>query len=296
MLAFLLLALTTIVLYFFLPNKLHISSAKYIHSNARVSAAFLLDSSNWKQWQPNIKNSNYQFNITNRTPFSALIRIKNGQENLDSELFLVIYTNDSTGVEWGTTITAGNSFWKKLNIYFEARSLKNEMNKTIEALDRFVSKTENVYGVAIEQTRFKDTFMISHETMLMHYPSAVETDSLVQLLKSEAESQTAIAVNHPMMFVEKIDSNYSVRVALPINKEIKSSKNFRFRFMIQGNTLKAKVIGDTKQIESAIEQMRLFISDNNMSSPAIPFQSMETIRSKEADSSKWVTYIYYPVM
>ena len=36
------------------------------------------------------------------------------------------------------------------------------------------------------------------------------------------------------------------------------------------------------------------MTDNALSSPAIPFESLVTNRMQEPDTSKWVTKIYYP--
>ena len=63
-----------------------------------------------------------------------------------------------------------------------------------------------------------------------------------------------------------------------------------------GNILITEVKGGSNKINNAYKQIRNYISDYNRIAPAIPFESLVTDRSKEPDSSKWVTRIYYPVM
>jgi len=63
-----------------------------------------------------------------------------------------------------------------------------------------------------------------------------------------------------------------------------------------GNILTGEVTGGQEQIEQAQKQMELYISDYQRSIIAIPFQMLITDRTKEPDSTKWVTRIYYPVV
>jgi hypothetical protein len=63
-----------------------------------------------------------------------------------------------------------------------------------------------------------------------------------------------------------------------------------------GNILTGEVTGGQKQIEEADRQMQLYIMDYQRSIIAIPFQMLITDRTKEPDSTKWITRIYYPVV
>jgi hypothetical protein len=63
-----------------------------------------------------------------------------------------------------------------------------------------------------------------------------------------------------------------------------------------GNILITEVKGGPASIKKAFNEMETYITDYRRTAPAIPFQSLITDRSKEPDTSKWVTKIYYPVM
>ena len=57
-----------------------------------------------------------------------------------------------------------------------------------------------------------------------------------------------------------------------------------------------EVTGGQKEIEEAQKQMELYITDYQRSIIAIPFQMLITDRTREPDSSKWITRIYFPVV
>jgi hypothetical protein len=178
----------------------------------------------------------------------------------------------------------------------QAVQIKKCMKELMAAYNRYVSVTKNVYEFNIEKTRFKDTFMISNQIVLTHPPLTTEIYNQIDKLKTYALSNKAYAINAPMLNMETTATGIVVKTALPINKEISSADGFQFRFMVQGNTLVANVIGGPATIDRAILQLKNYVSDNRMSSPAIPFQSLITDRTIELDSSKWITKVFLPVM
>ena len=292
-------------IFLFIPAVINISAAGYFNSNPRVCAENLLFESNWKKWWPekNTNDSNFvfqntDFTITDRFPYAAGINITNiNKKGINSTIALVLYKLDSTGFEWKCKITPGNNPISRLENYFLAVDIKKKMDKLMKAYADYVGVKKNVYGVEIDKRKFSDTFMISTEKFMTAYPDNKTIYAIIDELSNYAKANGASMVKYPMLNIEKRDSSdYALKLALPINKEIPSSDKFRFRFMIQGNTLFAPVTGGNASIENAIEQMRLYIGDYKLSAPAIPFQSMVTNRLQEPDTTKWVTNIYYPVM
>jgi hypothetical protein len=85
-------------------------------------------------------------------------------------------------------------------------------------------------------------------------------------------------------------------VAIPVNKVLRDDDPFAFKRMVPGNILVAEVNGGKYTIEKALAEMELYIKENKLKPPAIPFESMITDRSREPDTSKWVTRIYYPIL
>jgi hypothetical protein len=100
-----------------------------------------------------------------------------------------------------------------------------------------------------------------------------------------------------MLNVAKIDGKrFRIMVAIPVNKALQDNDPFAFKRMVPGNILVTTVKGGRYTIEKAFAEMELYIKDNELTPPAIPFESMVTDRSKEPDTSKWVTRIYYPIL
>ncbi len=85
-------------------------------------------------------------------------------------------------------------------------------------------------------------------------------------------------------------------VAIPVNKTITPNNEFLLKKMVPGKILVTEVRGGIHTINQAQKNIELYMNDHHLVSPAIPFHSLVTDRSKEADTAKWITKIYYPVM
>ena len=101
-----------------------------------------------------------------------------------------------------------------------------------------------------------------------------------------------------MLNVDTNDSiTFNVRVALPISKALPGAGDIaQKRMLADGNILVAQVKGGTATTTAAFEQIIKYSLDYQRVAPAIPFFSLITDRTKEPDSSKWVTKVYCPVM
>ena len=91
------------------------------------------------------------------------------------------------------------------------------------------------------------------------------------------------------------DSTFETMVAIPVNKKLEGNGTISFSRFVPWKVLTAEVIGGNKTVEEALKQMKVLISDYQISSMAIPFESLVTDRSQQPDTSKWVTNIYTPV-
>jgi hypothetical protein len=65
--------------------------------------------------------------------------------------------------------------------------------------------------------------------------------------------------------------------------------------MIAGNILVAEVKGGPYTVTNAFNSLHDYVTDHDLQSPAIPFQSLITNRLQQPDSTKWITKIYYPI-
>jgi hypothetical protein len=115
------------------------------------------------------------------------------------------------------------------------------------------------------------------------------------MLQQYISTQGAEATNHPMLFVQPTSKGYEAQVAVPTNKLLPGTGDIDYRRMVKGNILEAEVTGGQAKVEASLQQLGYFVVDQDLISPAIPFALLVTDRTKEPDSSKWVTRIYYPI-
>lgn len=157
---------------------------------------------------------------------------------------------------------------------------------------------KDLYGYDIKNEKVQMQFLLSTNKVFPHYPTTEDIYSLVSIIRDHISKTDGKEEFFPMLNIESKDSiNYFVRVGVPVNKKLPDGGNVALMQMVKdGNILVTEVKGDPKTINKAIKQVEKYISDYQRSIIAIPFQSLETDRSKEPDSSKWITKIYYPVV
>ncbi len=157
---------------------------------------------------------------------------------------------------------------------------------------------ENVYGLPILKALVSDSLLIFTEASSKGFPTTEFIYSQIDQLRKYIVDQSAKETGFPMLNINTTDSiNYLTKVAIPVNKRLKSSGNISFRWMLGGgNILVTEIKGGPASIDKAFKEMENYVSDYRRTAPAIPFQSLVTDRTKEPDTSKWITKIFYPVM
>ena len=172
------------------------------------------------------------------------------------------------------------------------------MNTILEEMKLFFSKEENIYGIKTEKAFVTDSILISTGANSNGYPDTKFIYTLIDKLKTHAFINSAKQTAFPMLNVDTKDSiTFNVRVALPINKALPDAGDIvQKRMLVNGNILVAEVKGGVTATTAAFEQIIKYSLDNQRVAPAIPFFSLITDRTREPDSSKWVTKVYCPVM
>ena len=99
-----------------------------------------------------------------------------------------------------------------------------------------------------------------------------------------------------MLNIKETGNTYYVMVGIPVNTNLNSdNKAFQIKKMVLGDILTTEVMGGPYTVQNALNQLKFYINDNKMASPAIPYESLVTNRLLQPDSTKWITKIYYPV-
>ena len=299
------------LVYFIIPNKILIRQT--IVLNAKQNAVFrsLTDTKTWGKWWPvknnrdtnivvntyNLNNKNY--NLADILTTSLLINIQSKDNSLTkTSLDFVAFSRDSVLLNWNAELATSYNPIKRIEIYLKATELKQDLKVLLISMKSHFSKLENTYGILIEEVPVVDSTLIFISDSSKGYPSTKFIYSMLDKLKDYSTKQGAQQSGHPMLNVYTVDSvSFLVKVALPVNKKLKDAGSIKYKWMLGGGKiLISDVTGETGKVDHAIKQLEYYLLDYNRVAPAIPFMSLITDRSKELDSTKWVTRIYYPVM
>ena len=297
---------------FFIPKKLKISSALTFQSNAEGVARYLIVDSNWRKWWPGeivtsnngetlFQYNNYEFKIIKPLHHAfelGLIKKSEPGKRYGSTLKIIALEKDSIGLELDTELETGLSPLYKIYTYYQARKIKKCFDDILEALQKHTDSVKKIYGFDIKNEKVQMQHLVSTYKMFNHYPSTQDVYLIIAGLRAYISKQNGKEEFYPMLNIETTDSiTYNVRIGLPVNKKLPEKGDISSKMMVKnGNILFTEVKGDANAINTAIKQMEKYISDYQRSIIAIPFQSLITDRSKEQDSTKWITKIYYPVV
>lgn len=291
--------------YFFTPTTVHFKNFMYVNTSTNNATRFLLDEKGWHKWWPadagnktdslfNYKNVEYAVNW--KMTMGDSVIIKNNGERINSLINIIPINRDTTAFQWEGESAPEKNLFKKWGNYFKQKQMQANADDIFKALRNFLENKENLYGLKIEHSMVKDTLLISSKKEFTHYPATAEIYELINGLKNYIAKNGVTETNNPMLHIVQDSGRFKTMVAIPISKAIPNTDNFIIKKMVAGKILIAQTKGGAATAEDAIKKLEIYMDDYHILSPAISFQSLVTDRSKEADSTKWVTKIYYPIM
>jgi hypothetical protein len=304
---FLILCLAAVYLFF--PKKLFISSAYSFHANRDGVYRSLAADTNWKRWWPGtvtvsnnnslrFTHDNFDFQVR-KMLYSAiqLKLIKNGDSS-DGLLRLIPFNNDSIRVELSSELNASPGPFSRVSTYFRGKHIEKTFDDIVSSLSKYAIDRRNIYGINIKNEKVQYQNLVSTKQSFSHYPTTEDVYAMVARLRNYIDHSGAKELFSPMLNIKKTGgTTYTAQVGLPVDRAVPDKDDISSKWMMKGgNILSAEVTGGQKQIEEAQKQMEFYIMDYQRSIIAIPFQMLITDRSKEPDSTKWVTRIYYPVV
>lgn len=295
--------------YIFIPQKLKISSAITYQANGEGVFRFLITDSNWGKWWPGkistdtgskkiFSYSGYNYGIHKIRYHSFELALSKEENSYNGLLKVVSFEKDSVGIEIVTEFSSGSDPLSRVRNYFNAKKIKRGFDDLLTALEDHTKNVEDLYGFDIKNEKVEMQFLMSTSKVFPHYPTTEDIYSLVSIIRDHISKTDGKEEFSPMLNIESKDSiHYYVRVGVPVNKKLPEKETISLKQMVKnGNILVAEVRGDQKTISDAIKKIEQYITDYQRSIIAIPFQSLITDRSKEPDSTKWITKIYYPVV
>ena len=307
--AFSLFLLFILGTYFFIPGKIVVKKSITANANERGVYRFLTDASNWPMWWPGSSSVNndaekvfesdgYRFKRAMSGYNAFEIVIEKGKTADSSVLRIFPQGNDSIKIEWAATINAGSNPITKIRQYFKAKELSKSLEAILTALQKNISNVKNLYGIDIKKAKVKNEFLVSMRKSFTQYPGTSDIYEIINKIKKHISQEQAKEEDPPMLHIKVYNStHFEAQVAIPVNKALPETAIFSSKLMLKnGNILIAETSGGKTNTDYAMKQLELYVSDHQYYSVALPFYSLVTDRMNIADTSKWVTRIYYPIM
>ena len=296
--------------YLVIPAQITIKKEMLINANPQGIYRSLADEKNWKNWMSDhpldpsslrdasslfYKESGYRIN--NRVMNSIEIFISAGNSTLNSFLNVLPVSQDSTALEWRSSIPAGYNPFNRIGKYLLAKKINNDIDEILSGMKAFLSENKNIYHLEIRHRLVMDTVMMSTREKFKKYPSTDDIYKMIEKVKNHIRKFHGRETNFPMLNINvHNDSSYDAMVAIPVDHSLPEQGNiFLKRMLYHGNILEAEVKGGAPRISQGFSDLKNYIMDNGKTPAAIPFEMLITNRSKEPDTSKWVTKLFYPI-
>ena len=292
--------------YFYLPTENKVSAVVRCDASTVAVERIAAVESYRKKWLPDqgefiatneyvLNGCSYSFSSDMALNSNITVLYKN---NKASSFLRVIADADKSIVQYQFTFPPSNSFLERIKSYFDNNKIKKTTQQILNALRLFTEINENIYGVKMQKSLLKDSTLIAIKGSSKQYPTMNEIYKAIDTLKMYATQNGAKATNPPMLNIYvNNDTSYLYMVALPLNKWIDGTGKISGKRMLAGGNIleTGEFKGGIYTINKFLKELENFRADNTSISPAIPYQSLITDRSKESDTSKWITKLYYPV-
>ena len=292
--------------YYIIPAQLVVSNVIKVPVNIDGAFRELSIKKNWEKWWPetNVENNSsklsykgYRFTIQNILYNALIIGIEKNNTTDSSFLQFLPVGKDSTRIAWTTNVSTGANPFSRISSYFHAVSTKKNTGAILISMAAYLKPSINLYGIDIRKEKVAIEFMITTSKKLTHYPTNEDVYAIINELQQYITSKNGETESAPMLNIVVIDSlNYKAQVAIPVKNKIPGNEKFELKAMFKGgNILVANIKGGKNTIDQSIKNFNRYMNDYQKTMMAMPFQLLITDRSKQSDTTKWITQLYYPV-
>lgn len=298
----LILALLLVLIYVLIPSDLSVREKVIV--NAPLDALFrkLQHPDQWTQWWPEAdtsltwedKNFHIDKIMVNRFELTGQFR----KAQVESLLTLDLADSNRTEITWTTPMKADWNPVTRVRQYFLQRECQDTYHNLLDKLKQHYDKVENVYGfpIAIEQVPFR--FATAWKRAMAKEPTIHDIYLMIDSVKGYIQRTGGAISGDPMFHSTPLDPfGYEVQVAIPTETKLPEAGPFSSKWFLKGGLILATdVNGGPGTIQEAMRQVDLFVSDHHRGRVAIPFQGLITDRRKEADTSRWKSRVYFPII
>jgi hypothetical protein len=290
--------------YIFIPSRIAIASSTIVNLPDLALQRLIPDESKWSNWWTGSINdktaahqqNGYQFTLAGKYYKALEMQIEKGATKIPVRLSIVPLTVDSSGLEWKCELPSGALPWDRIRHYYEAKSIKQALDEVSGKMKNFFTKTENVYGLAIERNRLMDTLFVSNKKMYTYRPAQKEIYSLINTIKGWMKTKGAPVTGNPIYNITQLEDNqYQLMAGIPTDRRLPETEGYAMKFMVKGSFMISEVVGGDSVVSDAWKRMTQYFQDYRKTSMAMNFTMLVTDRTLQRDSSKWVTKLYMPV-
>lgn len=295
-----LVALFFLIVYLFIPGDLQITAAKGARINAKALSRAIAKAENWRAHWPGAQP--YDFRGT-RLLFDSPVfegttfRLVTGTDTLRGLITVLPFGTDSAVIKWSVEMAGSSQPFKRIARYQKAKALEADLGTLATGMADYYRDEKNLYGFRVRQTLVTDSVLIYTSQVFDHYPSSPDIGKMVGQLRKYIAEQDAHAGDYPMLNVTTDGSSFLARVAIAVDRMLPETDRFAPKLVLKGgNILETEIQGGPETIRQAWDNFEQYTTDHERKSPAIPYQLMITDRTAEADTSRWITRLYYPVL
>lgn len=287
------LLLSIALVYVLIPNQISIQGSQMVYQPTSSVIRAMMQTSKWSEWMPK------DIDLKATSSLVATIQTELNQDGIKVPVEFSIENGENKNSIISFETSMDNSQWSpiaRIQYFIFAKKIQKKLDQVIVAAVGYFNYTKGVYGFDIVETKVKDSSYLAIDQTLTDTPSLVQIYQMVDQLTAFINTQNGKAKGDPMVNITRVDANeVYIQVAIPLEKDIPVNGAFTIKKMVLGNLLAVEVQGNQATVQQAFEATKLYISDKQKISPAIPFVIYHTNRLLEKDSSQWKSTINYPI-
>lgn len=211
----------------------------------------------------------------------------------------IIYNLTINGKEIQTEVMVISSGTHSCSVFLK-HNPSNEnnastINNAFEQILNEYNNVESIYAYKIEETNLFDSTILTKVIYLDSTPQLSLVKREILMMEKFVKNQNSNLTNFPMVNVEKSDHQYTLKIGLPIDKDLKKSNGYEIKRMLPGGKFLAiqNLSTNFQNAISTFEQLTNYLDDYGYNSPAIPFISIKDY--KNSNDSNNLYNVYYPV-
>lgn len=299
------------ITFILIPKQLKVSEVVLMNANENAVFRSLSVQKKWIDWWPKtgdkslsgssetFKYDEFKYRLKSVLYNAVEIDVSTDRDILNGKINIIRIQPDSVAVRWDTKLITTNNPITRVIDYQKAVRIKRDMSVILHYLKALSEDKDKIYSFNIRRTTLKDSFFVATKIILPNYPSTAVVYNSIERLRTYIKSQRAREVDFPILNITKRDnSEYEMMVAIPTDKILSGQGEITPKRMIiyKDKILTAEVKGGQEIVKKAFDALSIYMTDYNLASPVLPWEMLITDRSKETDSTKWITKIFIPIV